>query len=115
MIRRPPRSTLFPYTTLFRSHCVEGWSGIAPWHGAPVAAVVEHCMPLATARYIEFVSFDAGYSNGWDLASALHPQTILAYGMNDDPLPPAHGAPLRLYSPIKLGYKLTKYLVSMTF
>src|SRR3989454_11654973 len=98
-----------------KHHCVEGWSGIATWHGVPVSAVVEHCMPLATARYIEFVSFDAGYSNGWDLASALHPQTILAYGMNDDPLPPAHGAPLRLYSPIKLGYKLTKYLVSMKF
>src|SRR6266513_2946772 len=61
------------------------------------------------------LSFDAGYSNGWDLASAMHPQTILAYGMNDNPLPPAHGAPLRLYSPTKLGYKLTKYLLSMTF
>src|SRR5881397_1523326 len=72
-------------------------------------------MPRVTARYIEFVSFDAGYSNGWDWASALHPQTILAYGMNDNPIPAAHGAPLRLYSPIKFGYKLTKYLVSMTF
>src|SRR6266571_1458879 len=84
-------------------------------HGVPVSAVVERCVPRATARYIEFVSFDAGYSNGWDWASALHPQTILAYGMNDNPIPAAHGAPLRLYSPIKLGYKLTKYLVSMTF
>src|SRR5207249_702875 len=82
------------------------------WHGVPVSAVVERCVPRATARYIEFVSFDAGYSNGWDWASALHPQTILAYGMNDNPIPAAHGAPLRLYSPIKLGYKLTKYLVS---
>src|SRR6266576_1350732 len=61
------------------------------------------------------LSFDADYANGWDMASALHPQTILAYGMNDNPLPAAHGAPLRLYSPTKLGYKLTKYLVSMTF
>src|SRR5947208_2749989 len=55
------------------------------------------------------------YSNGWDMARALHPQTILAYAMNDAPLAPAHGAPLRLYSPTKLGYKMTKYLVSMTF
>jgi DMSO/TMAO reductase YedYZ molybdopterin-dependent catalytic subunit len=67
------------------------------------------------ARYIRFDSFDSGYSNGWDMASAMHPQTILAYAMNDNPLPAAHGAPLRLYSPTKLGYKMTKYLVSMTF
>lgn len=98
-----------------KHHCVEGWSAIAGWHGVPLAAIVERCRPLPAARYIEFQSFDAGYSNGWDLASALHPQTILAYGMNDNPLPPAHGAPLRLYSPTKLGYKLTKYLVSMRF
>jgi len=45
----------------------------------------------------------------------MHPQTILAYGHNDRPLQPDHGAPLRVYSPIKLGYKLTKYLTAMTF
>jgi DMSO/TMAO reductase YedYZ molybdopterin-dependent catalytic subunit len=109
-LMRLPRTS---YTV--KHHCVEGWSGIASWHGVPVSAIVERCRPLAAARYIEFVSFDSDYSNGWDMASALHPQTILAYGMNDNPLPPAHGAPLRLYSPTKLGYKLTKYLVSMTF
>ncbi len=98
-----------------KHHCVEGWSAIASWHGVPVAAIVERCRPARAARYIEFTSFDAGYANGWDLASALHPQTILAYGMNDNPLSPAHGAPLRLYSPVKLGYKLTKYLLAMTF
>jgi len=109
-LMRLPRTS---YTV--KHHCVEGWSAIASWHGVPVAAIVERCRPLRAARYIGFESFDAGYSNGWDLASAMHPQTILAYGMNDNPLPPAHGAPLRLYSPTKLGYKLTKYLVSMTF
>jgi DMSO/TMAO reductase YedYZ molybdopterin-dependent catalytic subunit len=98
-----------------KHHCVEGWTAIATWHGVAVAAIVERCRPLPAARYINFVSFDSDYSNGWDMASALHPQTILAYGMNNRPLPPAHGAPLRLYSPTKLGYKLTKYLVSMTF
>jgi DMSO/TMAO reductase YedYZ molybdopterin-dependent catalytic subunit len=120
MVRQPLELTLdelmrmprVSYTV--KHHCVEGWSAIASWHGVPVAAIVERCQPLAAARYINFVSFDAGYSNGWDLASALHPQTILAYGMNDTALPPAHGAPLRLYAPTKLGYKLTKYLVSMT-
>jgi DMSO/TMAO reductase YedYZ molybdopterin-dependent catalytic subunit len=109
-LMRLPRTS---YTV--KHHCVEGWSAIASWHGAPVAAVVERCQPLAAAKYIDFRSFDAGYSNGWDMASAMHPQTILAYGLNDRALPPDHGAPLRLYSPTKLGYKLTKYLLSMTF
>lgn len=98
-----------------KHHCVEGWSAIASWAGVPVSRVVERCQPQPTARYIMFRSFDSDYSNGWDLASAMHPQTILAYAMNDHPLGPDHGAPLRLYSPTKLGYKLTKYLVSMTF
>jgi DMSO/TMAO reductase YedYZ molybdopterin-dependent catalytic subunit len=98
-----------------KHHCVEGWSAIASWHGIAVSTIVERCRPLPGARYISFASFDAGYTNGWDMASAMHPQTILAYGMNDNPLSPQHGAPLRLYSPTKLGYKMTKYLVSMTF
>ena len=98
-----------------KHHCVEGWSAIATWHGVTVSQVAEHCGMLPQARYVRFDSFDSGYSNGWDLASAMHPQTILAYGMNDNPLPASHGAPLRLYSPTKLGYKMTKYLVSLTF
>jgi DMSO/TMAO reductase YedYZ molybdopterin-dependent catalytic subunit len=98
-----------------KHHCVEGWTAIATWQGVPMTAIMERCGPLPAARYLSFQSFDSGYSNGWDLASAAHPQTILAYGMNDNPLPPAHGAPLRLYSPTKLGYKLTKYLLAVTF
>ena len=109
-LMRMPRTS---YTV--KHHCVEGWTAIASWSGVPVSAIVERCAPRSRARYIMFKSFDADYSNGWDMASAMHPQTILAYAMNDNPLPAAHGAPLRLYSPTKLGYKLTKYLVSMTF
>ncbi|HEY6225191.1 MAG TPA: molybdopterin-dependent oxidoreductase [Gemmatimonadales bacterium] len=109
LMRMPPTS----YTV--KHHCVEGWTAIATWAGVPVSAIVQRAAPRPTARYILFKSFDADYSNGWDLASAAHPQTILAYAMNDNPLPAAHGAPLRLYSPTKLGYKMTKYLVSMTF
>ncbi|OLC04734.1 MAG: hypothetical protein AUH45_02555 [Gemmatimonadetes bacterium 13_1_40CM_69_22] len=121
LVQRPLELSLDELLTMPRvtytvkHHCVEGWSAIATWHGVPVSAIVQRSEPLAAARYIQFVSFDSDYSNGWDMASALHPQTILAYGMNDNPLPPAHGAPLRLYSPTKLGYKMTKYLVSMTF
>jgi len=109
-LMRMPRTT---YTV--KHHCVEGWTAISTWHGVAVAAVAERCELLPAARYARFTSFDADYSNGWDLASAMHPQTILAYGMNDNPLPPAHGAPLRLYAPTKLGYKMTKYLLSLTF
>jgi DMSO/TMAO reductase YedYZ molybdopterin-dependent catalytic subunit len=109
-LQRLPRTS---YTV--KHHCVEGWTAIASWAGVPVSAIVERCAPRPTARFIMFRSFDADYSNGWDMASAMHPQTILAYAMNDNPLPAAHGAPLRLYSPTKLGYKLTKYVVSMTF
>ena len=77
-----------------------------------IAALVE---PLPDARYVQFDSFDSDYMNGWDIASAMHPQTILADAFEGQPLTPAHGAPLRLYSPIKLGYKLTKYLTKVTF
>lgn len=109
-LHRMPRAS---YTV--QHHCVEGWTAIASWAGVPVSEIVLRARPKPAARYIMFRSFDADYSNGWDMASAMHPQTILAYAMNDNPLAPAHGAPLRLYSPTKLGYKMTKYLLSMTF
>lgn len=121
LVRKPQALSLDDLRAMSRTtytvkhHCVEGWSAIATWHGVRVSEVAERCEMLPEARYVRFDSFDSGYSNGWDLASAMHPQTILAYGMNDNPLAPAHGAPLRLYSPTKLGYKMTKYLVSMTF
>lgn len=121
LVRRPESLSLddlhaMPRTSYtVKHHCVEGWSAIATWHGVPVSAIAERCELLPAARYVRFDSFDSGYSNGWDMASAMHPQTILAYGMNDNPLSPAHGAPLRLYSPTKLGYKMTKYLLSVTF
>jgi DMSO/TMAO reductase YedYZ molybdopterin-dependent catalytic subunit len=98
-----------------KHHCVEGWTAIASWAGVPFRVVAEMVEPLPTARYVNFRSFDSGYSNGWDMASAMHPQTILAYAYNDRPLMPDHGAPLRLYSPTKLGYKNTKYLQAVEF
>jgi len=110
MIQALPRIT---YTV--KHHCVEGWTAIATWTGAPLSAVIALAAPKPEARYIRFETFDSDYSNGWDLKSAMHPQTILAYAWNDRPLEPAHGAPLRVYSPIKLGYKLTKFLTAMTF
>jgi DMSO/TMAO reductase YedYZ molybdopterin-dependent catalytic subunit len=110
MIQALPRIT---YTV--KHHCVEGWTAIATWTGVPLASVIAMAQPTAAARYIRFDTFDSGYSNGWDLKSAMHPQTILAYGWNDRPLGADHGGPARLYSPVKLGYKLTKYLRAVTF
>jgi DMSO/TMAO reductase YedYZ molybdopterin-dependent catalytic subunit len=102
-------------TYTVKHHCVEGWSAIATWTGTPLRAIAERAGIQPDARYVRFDSFDSGYFNGWDLPSALHPQTILAWGFNDRELMPDHGAPLRLYAPHKLGYKLTKYLTRVTF
>ncbi|HTQ79887.1 MAG TPA: molybdopterin-dependent oxidoreductase [Thermoanaerobaculia bacterium] len=110
MVQALPRIT---YTV--KHHCVEGWSAIATWTGAPLSSILALADPLPEARYLKVDTFDSDYSNGWDLKSAMHPQTILAYGWNDRPLGADHGGPLRLYSPIKLGYKLTKYVSSLTF
>ena len=121
LVRAPTRLTRAMIETLPRvtytvkHHCVEGWTAVATWTGVPVSVVADMVQPTAEARYLRFDSFDSDYANGWDLASAMHPQTILAYAYNDRPLMMQHGAPLRLYSPIKLGYKLTKYLTAMTF
>jgi DMSO/TMAO reductase YedYZ molybdopterin-dependent catalytic subunit len=121
LVRKPMRLTLEMLQALPRvsytvkHHCVEGWSAIATWTGVPVSSVAALVEPTAAARYLRFDTFDRGYSNGWDLKSAMHPQTILAYAFNDRLLTADHGAPLRLYSPVKLGYKLTKYLTKMSF
>ena len=109
MIEQLPRVT---YTV--KHHCVEGWTAIGTWTGVPVSVVADLVRPTPEARYLRFDTFDSRYYNGWDLASAMHPQTILAYAYNDQPLGPERGAPLRVYSPVKLGYKLTKYLTAMT-
>jgi DMSO/TMAO reductase YedYZ molybdopterin-dependent catalytic subunit len=104
-----------PLTYTVKHHCVEGWSAIATWTGLPFRALTDMVGVRPEARYVRFDSFDEDYYNGWDLESALHPQTILAYGFNGEELAPDHGAPLRLYAPHKLGYKLTKYLTRITF
>jgi DMSO/TMAO reductase YedYZ molybdopterin-dependent catalytic subunit len=98
-----------------RHHCVEGWSAVASWHGVRVADVARAVGARADARYVEFRSFDGGYYSCWDRESAEHPQSILAYGMNGDTLSPAHGAPVRLYGAVKLGYKSVKYLDEIRF
>ena len=98
-----------------RHHCVEGWSAVASWHGVRLSEVAQAVGADPRALYIEFRSFDSGYWSSWDRESALHKQTLLAYGMNGENLMPDHGAPVRLYSAVKLGYKQVKYLTEVNF
>jgi DMSO/TMAO reductase YedYZ molybdopterin-dependent catalytic subunit len=114
MIQQLPRVT---YTV--KHHCVEGWTAIGTWTGAPLSSVLAMVEPTERGRYLRLDSFDRDpggrqYYTGWDLKSAVHPQTILAYAFNDQPLRPERGAPIRIYSPVKLGYKLTKYLTRIS-
>lgn len=101
--------------TRVRHHCVEGWSAVASWDGVRLSEIARLAGLDPRVRYVEFRSFEQGYSSSWDLESALHPQTILAYGMDGAPLAREYGAPLRLYSAVKLGYKMVKYLAAVTF
>jgi DMSO/TMAO reductase YedYZ molybdopterin-dependent catalytic subunit len=105
-------------TQITRHDCVEGWSAIAKWKGAKLAALLEAAKPTAAARYLVFhcadpMSADANdkYYESIDLEDAYHPQTILAYEMNDAVLPVANGAPIRLRVERQLGYKHAKYVM----
>jgi DMSO/TMAO reductase YedYZ molybdopterin-dependent catalytic subunit len=104
-----------PYTSMIIRHvCVEGWSAIVHWGGVRISDLVALVQPKNTVRYAYFYSAD-GYYDSWDLASALHPQTLLAYSRNDEPIAIDNGAPLRLASPIKLGYKQSKWVTRLSF
>ena len=103
-----------PLTSMVIRHvCVEGWAAIVQWGGIRLSDLIALAQPKADVRYVYFQSAD-GYYESWDLASVLHPQTMLAYQMNGAPLPAKHGAPLRLASPLKLGYKLSKWVTGIT-
>ena len=99
-----------PNTSMIIRHvCVEGWAAIVQWGGLQLRDIVALAKPKSNVRYIYFESAD-GYYESWDIASALHPQTLMAYEKNGQPLPVENGAPLRLASPIKLGYKQSKWV-----
>ena len=95
--------------------CVEGWNAVARFHGVPMSDIMKRAGVLPNATYVDFQSFDKEYHESWDIESVTHPQTMLVYGKDGIPLSPAYGAPARVHSPIKLGYKNTKYLTKILF
>ena len=124
LVEKPARFSLadlrlFPSRTQITRHdCVEGWSAIGKWQGTRLSAVLGAVKPTAAARYVVFHCADPMESDGQDLYyesvdldDAYHEQTILAYALNDAPLPVANGAPIRLRVERQLGYKHAKYVM----
>ena len=102
-----------------RHDCVEGWSVIAKWTGTQLSGMLDQVGVKANAKYLIFECFDTmeqsftgpiKYYESIDLSAARHPQTILAYGLNDEILPVSNGAPLRVRVERQLGYKMAKYI-----
>jgi DMSO/TMAO reductase YedYZ molybdopterin-dependent catalytic subunit len=120
-VRRPLRLTLDELRKLRRvsqrvnHYCVEGWTAVTRFTGVRVSELARLAGVQPDARYVDFESFDRGYHESWDLESALHPQTLVAYGREGRLLDARYGAPARLHSPIKLGYKSVKYLTRVVF
>jgi DMSO/TMAO reductase YedYZ molybdopterin-dependent catalytic subunit len=94
--------------------CEEGWSYIAEWIGTPLVEVLNEIGVLPQARYIVYFSIEHDWWESIDMADALHPQTLLTWGMNDGDLPVSFGGPLRLRVPRQLGYKSVKYITRIT-
>lgn len=121
LVSKPVRLTLEDLQRLpqvsnrVNHYCVEGWTAVETWIGVPFSELAKFVGVLPEARYVDFQSFDDDYHESWDLESAMHPQTVVAYGLDGKMLEPAHGAPARVFSPVKLGYKNTKYLTKIVF
>jgi methionine sulfoxide reductase catalytic subunit len=114
---------------IYRLRCVEGWSMVIPWVGYSLSELIKQVQPLGSAKYVEFVtladpnvmpglrfgSLDWPYVEGLRLDEAMHPLTLLAFGMYGEVLPNQNGAPLRLVVPWKYGFKSGKSLVKIRF
>ena len=108
-------------------NCIQGWTSVGEWTGVPLRQIVELVKPLPEARYICFLTMqDSGrdepsaegqgqFYEVVDLDLAYHPQTILAYEMNGEPLPIKHGAPLRLRVETQVGFKMAKFIERIEF
>jgi len=120
MVERPTSFSLADLRSLALSSqitevaCEEGWSYIAEWIGTPLAKVLHEAGLHPQARYIVYFSFQHYWWDSIDMADALHPQTLLTWGMNDGDLPVGFGGPLRMRVPRQLGYKSVKYITRIT-
>ena len=117
-VKKPGRYTLAQVQALpairqnTRHVCVEGWDVIGRFGGARLSDFLTMIGADPTAKYITVTCAD-DYYESLDMATALHPQTLLCYEMYDQPLTREHGAPLRLQAPTKVGYKQAKYLMEL--
>ena len=108
-----PELYALPQTSQVTRHiCVEGWSAIGKWSGVRFSTFLERIGADTTAKYVGFKCADNYYSS-IDMATALHPQTLLAFRFADQILPPKYGFPMKLRIPTKLGFKNPKHIMAM--
>ena len=114
---------------IYRLRCVEGWSMVIPWVGYSLSALIKRVEPQGSAKYVEFVTLadpkqmpglrsrvlDWPYTEALRLDEALHPLTLLTFGMYGEVLPKQNGAPVRLVVPWKYGFKSAKSIVKIRF
>ncbi len=114
---------------IYRFRCVEAWSMVIPWVGYSLAELIKECRPLPTAKYVQFLSFydpaqmpesrgsgiDWPYSEGLRMDEAMHPLTLLTFGMYGETLPNQDGAPVRIVVPWKYGFKSAKSIKTIRF
>ena len=121
MVQKPLQLSLADLASLPRTgykldhFCVEGWTAVATRTGVRLSDIARLAGVQPGAHYVDFQSFDDDYHESWDIESALHPQTLIVYAQDGHYLNAAWGAPARVYSPTKLGYKNTKYLTKINF
>ena len=94
--------------------CEEGWTYVAEWTGVPLSHILQLVGTLPQARYVVYHSIQPDAWDSIDMAEALHPQTLVSYGMNGGELPVPFGGPLRMRVPRQLGYKNVKYINRLT-
>jgi DMSO/TMAO reductase YedYZ molybdopterin-dependent catalytic subunit len=94
--------------------CEEGWSYIAEWIGTPLSGVLREAGVKPEARFLAYFSIQPDWWDSVDIAEALHPGTLITWGMNDGDLPVGFGGPLRLRAPRQLGYKSVKFINHIT-
>jgi methionine sulfoxide reductase catalytic subunit len=114
---------------IYRLRCVEGWSMVVPWVGYSLAEFIKQLEPTGNAKFVQFVThadratmpglmssvLDWPYVEGLRMDEAMHPLTLLTFGLYGEALPPQNGAPLRLVVPWKYGFKSGKSIVRMRF